>query len=178
MGDERKPVGGENKKALGRRVVKWFLILLDLIVVVRMGAYVWFRTRIPLRFSSANWSGNWKSQQYGLSGRLMVHLPDPIPEDQDFEAEALAYYPIYSAWKTGQFVKMDFVGNLSPEMSTSSGASKNEIHGSRGKLKFKAKAGNQVVDYVAIMDESGSRIIGSYVSQSPSDIGFLFIQNY
>ena len=178
MSDDRKPVDGENKKPFGRRVVKWFLILLALFVIVRVGDYAWFRTQIPLRFANANWSGNWKTQQYGLSGRLMVQLPDLIPEEQDFEAEALVYYPIYSVWKTGQFVKMEFVGNFSPETSTSSGASENEIPGSRGKLKFKATAGNQVVDYVAMMDESGTRIIGSYVSQSPSDIGFFFIQNY
>jgi hypothetical protein len=178
MSEDKKPVDSENKKPLGHRVVKWFLILLALIVVIRIGDYAWFRTQVPLRFANAHWSGDWKSQHYGLSGRLMVHLPDPIPEDQDFIAEALVYYPIYSVWKTGQFVKMEFVGNFSPETSTSSGESENEIPGSPGKLKFKATAGNQVVDYVAMMDESGTRIIGSYVSQWPSDIGYFFIQNY
>jgi len=178
MGETKQSLDRGNKKPLGRRVVKWLLILLALIVIVRIGDYVWFRTQVPLRFTSANWSGEWKTQQYGLSGKLLVHLPDPIPEDQDFEAEALVYYPLYSVWKTGQFVKMEFVGNFSPETSTSSGASENEIPGSRGKLKFKATAGNQVVDYVAMMDESGTRIIGSYISQSPSDIGYFFIQNY
>lgn len=167
---------GQDKKPLGWRVVKWFVIVLVLIVMVRIGDYVWFRTQIPLRFANANWSGHWKTQQYGLSGRLMVLLPDPIPEDQDFEAEALVYYPIFSVWQTGRFVRMQFVGNFSPDTSTSSGATQNEISGSRGKLKFKAVADNQVVDYVAMMDDSGTRIIGSYVSQSPSDIGFFFIQ--
>jgi hypothetical protein len=107
-------------------------------------------------------------------------MPDPIPENEDFKAEALVYYPIYSVWKTGQFVKMDFAGRYSPETATSAGLSENEIEitGSRGKLKFKAVAGNQVVDYVAIFDETGTRIFGGYVSQQPADIGHFFIQNY
>lgn len=171
-------VDAQNKKPLRRRIGNWLLILLALIVIVRIGDYAWFRTQIPLRFTSANWTGNWKTQQYGLSGKLLAKLPDPMPENQDFDAEVLVYYPIYSVWKTGRFVKMEFVGNFSPETSTSSGVAENEIPGSRGKLKFKATAGNQVVDYVAMMDESGMRIIGSYVSQSPSDIGYFFIQNY
>ncbi len=58
------------------------------------------------------------------------------------------------------------------------GASKNQFLGSVVNLKFTARAGNQVVDYVAMFDESGARMIGSYVSQSPSDIGYFFIQNY
>jgi len=178
MDSTKQPINGRNKKSLARRIAKWLLILLALIVILRIGDYVWFRTQIPLRFTSANWTGTWKTQQYGLSGKLMVHLPDPLPEDQDFNADALVYYPIYSVWKTGQFVKMEFVGNFSPESSTSSGASEHLIPGSRGKLKFKATAGNQIVDYVAMMDESGTRIIGSYVSQSPSDIGYFFIQKY
>ncbi|MFK7778664.1 MAG: hypothetical protein QM501_11220 [Gimesia sp.] len=171
-------VDAQNKKPLRRRIANWLLILLALIVIVRIGDYAWFRTQVPLRFTSANWTGNWKTQQYGLSGKLLVKLPDPMPENQDFDAEVLVYYPIYSVWNTGRFVKMEFVGNFSPETSTSSGVAENEIPGSRGKLMFKATAGNQVVDYVAMMDESGTRIIGSYVSQSPSDIGYFFIQNY
>jgi hypothetical protein len=161
MGEATQPEDADTRKPLRRRVAKWFLILLALIVVVRIGDYAWFRTQIPLRFANANWAGNWTSQQYGLSGKLMVHIPDPIPENQDFEAEALVYYPIYSVWRTGQFVKMEFIGNFSPETSTSSGASENQLLGSVGKLKFTARAGNQVVDYVAMFDESGARMIGS-----------------
>ncbi len=178
MGDPK--LAAENKPAVTwiRRLTKWALILLAVIVVVRIADYGWFRSQVPLRFTAANWSGTWKTQQYGLTGRLLVHLPDPLPENEHFQAEALVYYPIYSVWKTGQFVKMEFAGNFSPESSTSAGITENEISGSRGKLKFKATAGIQVVDYVAMMDESGNRVIGSYVSKSPSDIGYFLIQNY
>ncbi|MDB2687626.1 hypothetical protein N9Y42_10490, partial [Mariniblastus sp.] len=113
-----------------RRLTRWAVILLAVVIVVRVADYAWFRTQVPLRFANANWSGNWKTQQYGLSGRLLVQLPDPLPENVDFKAEALVYYPIYSVWKTGSFVKMEFVGNFSPESATSAGISENEIAGS------------------------------------------------
>ncbi len=159
-------------------LTKWALILLAFAVVLLVADYGWYRTQVPLRFTNANWSGTWKTQQYGLKGRLLVSLPDPLPANEDFLAEALVYYPIYSVWKTGQFVKMEFVGNFSPDSSTSAGISENNIPGPRGKLKFKATAGTQIVDYTAMMDETGRRVIGSYVSQSPDDIGYFFIQNY
>ncbi|MCF6299468.1 MAG: hypothetical protein L3J01_06280 [Thiomicrorhabdus sp.] len=185
----------QKSKPWFRRVFKWLLILtatffvviIAIISIVRVGDYVWFRSHVPLRFANANWTGNWKTQQYGLSGRLLVHLPDPLPENEDFQAEAIVYYPIYSIWKTGSFVKMEFTGNFSPESSTSTGLSKNDspdyraelkLKGKRGKMKFRATAGDQVVDYVAMMDESGERLIGSYISKSPHDIGYFFIQNY
>ena len=177
MGDPELTIDRKPKSWL-RRLTKLAMMLLAIAAAVLVADYGWFRTQVPLRFTYANWSGNWKTQQYGLKGRLLVHLPEPLPENEEFQAEALVYYPIYSVWKTGQFVKMEFVGNFSPESSTSAGISENDITGPRGKLKFKATAGKQTVDYSAMMDESGSRVIGSYVSQSPNDIGYFFIQNY
>jgi len=159
-----------------RRCVKLLLALFVLVVIVFVADFAWFRSQAPLRFAKANWSGTWKTQQYGLKGRLLVELPDPIPENEDFEAEAMVYYPIYSVWKTGQFVKMDFVGNFALDSSTSAGMAEDVRSGSLGKLKFKATAGKQSVDYVAMMDEYGNRVIGSYVSKSPDDIGYFFIR--
>ncbi len=45
-------------------------------------------------------------------------------------------------------------------------------------MKFKAVLGDQVVDYVAIIDESRTRIAGSYQSQAPYDYGFFWIKYY
>jgi hypothetical protein len=105
-------------------------------------------------------------------------LPDPLPENQDFKAEALVYYPIYCGWKTGQFVKMDFTGHFSPDAPASSGQSTNAIPGGGGKLKFTGTAGNQVVEYVAMIDPSRTRIVGGYLSRTPDDYGFFAIRHY
>jgi len=105
-------------------------------------------------------------------------LPDPLPEDQDFQAEALVYYPVYSAWKTGQFVKMNFTARFSPDAPASAGQTKNAIPGGGGKLKFKGVAGNQVVEYVALLDPSRTRMFGGYLSHTPNDYGFFVLNNY
>ena len=73
----------------------WLLPLILALYVTVMGVdFVWYRSHVPVRFQSANWEGRWVTHQYwGLSGRLLVRLPDPLPEDVDFKAEALVYYP-------------------------------------------------------------------------------------
>jgi hypothetical protein len=79
--------------------------------------------------------------------------------------------------KTGQFTKMDFQGLFNPDSPTSGGRSTNTIPGGGGKLKFKGAVGNQVVEYVAIIDESRTRIVGGYLSSSPYDSGYFHITN-
>jgi hypothetical protein len=158
-----------------RRLVGLLFALVALYVLVMLIDFVWFRTHVPVGFQKANWSGKWQTEQfYGFSGRLLVRLPDPLPEDQDFPAEALVYYPIYSGWKTGQFVKMDFTGRFSPDAPSSAGRTTNEIPGG-GKLKFKGIVGDQVVEYVALVNRSRTRIVGGYLSRSPDDYGFFLI---
>jgi hypothetical protein len=116
---------------------------------------------------------------YGfISGRLLVRLPDPLPENEEFKAEALVYYPIYSAWKTGQFTKMDFTAEFTPDGVSSAGQSTNNIPGGGGKMKFKAIAGDQVVEYVALIDETRTQIVGGYLSTAPDDYGFFAIKYY
>ena len=162
------------------RFLLWVLpVLLAIYVVAKLADYCWYRVQIPIGFHDANWTGKWDTEQYlGTTGRLLVRMPDPLPENTDFKAEALVYYPIYCPWKTGQFVKMDFVGNFSPDTPATAGKSTNRIPGGGGKLKFKATLGDQVVDYVAIIDESHTRIAGSYQSQAPYDYGFFWIRYY
>ena len=170
------PLMRERLQKWGKRLLWVLPALLALYVFLKVADFIWFRTQIPVGFVNANWSGKWETQQYwGLSGNLLVRLPDPLPENQDFKAEALVYYPIYSAWKTGQFVKMDFQGLFSPDSPASAGHSTNPIPGGGGKLKFKGTVGNQVVEYVAIMDESRTRIVGGYFSTSPYDSGYFHI---
>jgi hypothetical protein len=167
-------------KMLGR-ILLWALpALLAIYVVVKLADYCWYRAAIPVGFYDANWTGKWDTEQYfGATGRILVKMPDPLPKNTDFKAEALVYYPIYFPWKTGQFVKMDFVGHFSPDNPASTGQSTNRIPGGGGgKLKFKAKIGDQVVDYVAIIQDSHSRIAGSYLSQAPHDYGFFWISYY
>jgi len=159
----------------GRRLLWLAASLMAIYFAIRLADWVWFRTRIPVGFQNANWSGKWQTEQWhGFSSRLLVRLPDPLPENQEFKAEALVYYPIYSGWKTGQFVKMDFTGHFSPDAPASAGQSTNLIPGG-GKLKFKGIAGDQVVEYVALVDWSRTQIIGGYLSRSPNDYGFFEI---
>lgn len=138
----------------------------------------WYRAQLPGRFRAANWEGRWQTHDYyGLTGRLAVLLPDPLPEGKAFRAEAMVYYPIYSVWKTGQFVRMNFVGRFDPDSPTSTGETQNRIPaGQGGKLSFKGVAGNQVVDYVAVIDDDRTGIVGGYVSRTPQDHGSFLIR--
>ncbi len=163
----------------GKRLLWVLPVLLAIYCIGNLADFVWFRSQVPIGFQNANWSGSWQTEQYGsLSGRLLVRLPDPLPEAQGFRAEALVYYPIYSVWKTGQFVKMDFAGQFSPDAPTSAGQSTNSIPSGGGKLKFQGVAGDQVVEYVAILDPTRTKIVGGYRSRSPSDYGYFTIRYY
>jgi hypothetical protein len=169
----------ERARKWGRRLLWALPTLLALYCMVKLADFGWFRTQIPIGFHDANWSGSWQTELYGgFSGRLLVRMPDPLPKDQDFKAEALVYYPIYSGWKTGQFVKIDFTGHFSPDSPVSDGESTNSIPGGGGKLKFKGVAGKQVVEYVAMIDSTHTRIVGGYLSDSPYDYGFFRIKYY
>jgi hypothetical protein len=141
--------------------------------------FIWYRSHIPVRFQSANWEGRWVTHQYwGFSGRLLVRLPDPLPEGVDFKAEALVYYPVYSVWRTGQFVRMDFIGHFRPGSPSSGGQTTNSIPTGGGMLKFKGVVGNQVVEYVALIDEHGTNIVGGCLSRDPDDNGHFSLRHF
>lgn len=163
----------------GRRSLWALPAALALYLTVTCVDFIWYRTHIPVRFQSANWEGRWETRRYGgLSGRLLVRLPDPLPEGVDFKAEALVYYPVYSVWKTGQFVRMDFMGHFRPESPASGGQTTKAIPSGGGLLKFKGVAGNQEVDYAALLDDARTVIIGSYLSRWPDDYGQFLITYY
>ena len=100
-----------------------------------------------------------------------MRLPDPLPAGQHFAAEALVYYPIYSVWRPGQFVRMDFTGHFTPESPASVGRSTNPIPGGGGTIHFKGSVGEQVVEYVGVLTRTRGRIVGCYLSQDPDDAG-------
>jgi hypothetical protein len=158
----------------------WILPILVAIYVTVMGVdLLWYRIHVPNRFRDANWEGRWETRRYGgLSGRLLVRLPDPLPEGVDFKAEALVYYPVYSVWRTGRFVSMDFTGHFRPESPASGGQTTNAIPSGGGILKFKGIVGNQVVEYAALFDDSRTVIFGSYLSRSPDDYGHFQLSLY
>lgn len=92
--------------------------MLGVYLLALLADFTWYRAHIPPGFRDARWSGSWETSNYGgLAGRLLVLLPDPIPEDEDFRAEALVYYPIYSVWQTGRFVRMDLAVDTAPKAS-------------------------------------------------------------
>ena len=175
-----------------RRIVRVFAYSASMLIIAWILAglldLMWFRSTVPITFRDAKWSGSWKTQQYMfMSGRLLVRLPDVLPEDGEFKAEALVYYPIYSVWKTGSFVRMDFVGRFSARSALSAGETTNEIPGTSdptgvkgksGTLYFKGTAGNQVVEYSAIANRDQTRIVGGYLSTTPSDYGFFSLERW
>jgi hypothetical protein len=175
-------VGGgamrESARNWGRRLVRFVFVLVVGYWAVKSADFVWFRARIPSSFQNANWSGTWQTNQYGVFGRLLVRLPDPLPSNKEFKADALVYYPIYSAWKTGRFVRMEFTGYFNPDASSSSGTSTVPSSKKGGELKFKGLAGDQIVDYVALIDGDHRLIVGGYLSQTPDDYGSFQIRSY
>jgi hypothetical protein len=131
----------EKLRRWGKRLLWGLAIVFTLYVTVLGVDFVWYRSRVPVRFRDASWEGRWETRRFwGLSGRLLALLPDPLPEGVDFKAEALVYYPVYSVWRTGQFVRMDFTGHFRPESLSSGGQTTNAIPSGSGMLKFKAVA--------------------------------------
>jgi hypothetical protein len=169
----------ETIRRSGKRCLWLLPAILALYVTVTGVDFVWYRSHVPVRFQSANWEGRWETRRYwGLSGRLLVRLPDPLPDDVDFKAEALVYYPVYSVWRTGDFVRMDFMGHFRPESPTSGGQTTNSIPTGGGMLKFKSVVGNQVVEYPALIDERGTNIVGGYLSRNPDDSGYFWLSRF
>jgi hypothetical protein len=167
---------------MGRRLCLGLAVLVAICGLVKAADYAWFRTQVPIHLTNANWEGTWTTNRYGLTGRLLVRLPDPLPVKQDFKADALVYYPIYSGWKAAQFVKMDFTGYFAPNSPTTAGQSTNPLPNGGGKLKFKGvvdkdRAESQVVEYSALIDPNHTRIVGAYLSKSPDDYGTFEIRD-
>ncbi len=163
----------------GKRCLWVLPIILAFYVTVMSVDFVWYRTHVPVRFQSANWEGGWVTRQYwGLSGRLLVRLPDPLSKGVDFKADAIVYYPVYSVWRTGQFVRMDFMGHFRPESPVSGGQTSNAIPSGGGMLKFKSVVGNQVVEYAALVDEHATNIVGGYLSRDPDDRGHFWLRHF
>lgn len=186
----------------GRRIAPWILPgLLGLVLVVGILDEMWYRFCLPQSFWGANWYGSWRTVRYGgMAGRLTVRLPDPLPVDTEFKADALVYYPIWFGYRTGQFVKFEFRGQFTPD-GTAAGATPRkplappagraaapvepigftktgwEVPGKGGNLKFRATLDGQELEYSALLDEHGSRIVGGYLSRSPDDYGQFYLRN-
>ncbi|HCS53134.1 hypothetical protein [uncultured Rubinisphaera sp.] len=183
---EYKPVQLEPRRKSWRvRIGSLTLFLLAIVIVARTIDYFWYQSQIPTTFQNTKWRGTWETEKYGLTGRLLVRLPDPLPENEDFDAEAMVYYPAYSIYRTGSFMKMDFVGNFSPDSAASTGETKSDeitpegldiMPKGGGKLKFRAIAGNQIVEYVALINEDQTRVNGGYISTMPNDYGYFIIE--
>ena len=85
------------KEAIRRWVSRLLWVLPAILVIyslAKLSDYAWYRATVPVGFRDANWSGEWETKRYGLSGRLLVRMPDPLPVDEDFKVEAMLYYPI------------------------------------------------------------------------------------
>jgi hypothetical protein len=75
------------------KLLLWVLpVVLALYIVVMGLDFLGYRSQVPMRFRDANWEGHWATHRFWpLAGRLLVRLPDPIPDGIDFKAEAMVY---------------------------------------------------------------------------------------
>ena len=157
----------------------WILLITLLYPIVMGLDFAWNRSHIPVRFRQANWEGWWKSRRFwGSRGRLLVFLPEPIPDGIDFKVEAVVYYPIYGVWRAGQFVRMEFIGHLGADSPATGGRTRNTIPSGGGIMKFKGYVGSQDVEYAALLDQYRTQMVGGYLSRNPDDFGHFGLSRY
>src|SRR5690349_3347805 len=78
----------------GRRCLWVLTVVLALTITVQGVDLLWYRSHVPVRFQNANWEGRWETRRYGgLSGRLLVRLPEPLPKGVDFQADSPGLLP-------------------------------------------------------------------------------------
>jgi len=151
-----------------KRLLATLAVLLVLTLSLPLVDRAWFGNHVPSGFVDAPWQGDWSSDAYPLvSGRLLVRLPDPIPINEDFTVDAIAYYHIWSPYRTGEMIPMTMAGRYEPANFDT-----NEEEPGSFSFNFEGIGGrsSQTIDYIA----SGSPddlIFGEYHSQNPHDVG-------
>jgi hypothetical protein len=73
---------------------------------------------------------------------------------------------------------MEFTGHFQPDSPTSGGQTTDLIPTTGGMLKFKSVVGNQSVEYVALLDDVGTSIVGGYLSRYPDDLGHFWLSRF
>lgn len=135
------------------------------------------KSAIPEKFKDATWEGKWKSENFSLiGGKIIAQLPDKIPNNEEFEAEAMIYYNIWSIYKMGGIKEFKLIGMLGDD---NSGGGENKTNENlelkpSPSFNFKAKVfgnENQKIDYSGIANREKTIIVGGYKSSNPGDLG-------
>lgn len=148
-----------------------------IILIANITNAIFLKSSIPEKFKDAKWEGNWKSGSFSLiGGKIIANLPEEIPNNEEFEVEAMIYYNIWSIYKMGGIKEFKLIGMLGDD---NSGGGENMVKENRElkpspSFNFKAKvfgSGNQKIDYSGIANRSKSIIVGGYKSSNPGDLG-------
>jgi hypothetical protein len=171
MGIEQPPRRGRWKRRI-------FIVVASLVAVyfaLPIADRLWYAIKTPSKYRDTQWSGDWHSDQFSLvSGRILAHLPDPIPRDEEFDVDALVYYRIWNPYRTGCFVPMKMVGFLPSYSSGGGGGNADAPVVVPAHVTFKFKGGGpseQTIDYVATTDSHTTMFVGGYRSAGPYDMG-------
>ncbi|MEM8638839.1 MAG: hypothetical protein AAGG51_08515 [Cyanobacteria bacterium P01_G01_bin.54] len=123
---------------------------------------------------SYNYVGQWQSHQaWGVAGRILADLPEPLPQGKSFTVEAWVYYNITSLYGGGRFVPMELEAFIEPSGTTSGDNLDRPVPpSSRITFKFKGgRNGEQTIDYVSTANDELTQITGGYRSTAPADLG-------
>ena len=163
------------------KLKKMFLKIIGIgiliILIANLANTIILKSSIPNKFEDAKWEGKWKSGNFGfVGGKIIANLPDKIPNNKEFEVDAMIYYNIWSLYKMGGIKEFKLIGMLGDD---NSGGGENMVKENReikpsSSFNFKASVfglGNQKIDYSGIANRNKSIIVGGYKSINPGDIG-------
>lgn len=165
------------KKRLSKIFLRIVGIGILIILIANISNSIILKSSIPDKFKDANWKGSWKSGSFSLiGGKIIANLPDEIPNNEEFEVDAMIYYNVWSIYKTGGIMEFKLIGMLG---SDNSGSGENIVKDNRElkpspSFNFKAKvfgSGNQKIDYLGISNRNKTIIVGGYKSSNPDDLG-------
>lgn len=124
---------------------------------------------------TAIWEGDWDSDEYGaVYGDVAAFLPDPLPEGE-FTAPAAIHYAFISIYRPNSVVRTSFAGLLRPGDEAGGTNEDDPITDKPFRLAIEMKGGfrdsDQILEYRGTLDETGTRLVGEYTSESPYDHG-------
>lgn len=124
---------------------------------------------------SALWTGAWDSDEaWTVGGDVAAHLPDPLPTTP-FEAEAAVRYGLCSLYRSNDVVRTRLTAQVLADGSAAGDNADEPILDAPVPLVFLFKGvppgSEQVLEYEATLDASGTRLEGTYASAAPWDRG-------
>ncbi|BAX81817.1 hypothetical protein [Labilibaculum antarcticum] len=132
-----------------------------------------FVNSLPDKYKDCEWSGTWQSENLGsIKGRLVVSMPDTLPQNKEFKVDALIYYDIWSIYKTGSTKEIKLICFFD-DVNSTTGDNKINAQDKR-QLSFKAKfidSSGQIIEYLGVSNNSKTVILGGYKSYYPGDLG-------